>query len=176
MPDNNLELEIKDTKGKRTKLLLIAVVAAILLLLGAVAAWFMLSSNNNAAPVEALPQYDPADYSSSEDLFDINSIYVNFPQAFLFNAQHEQGSYVVQIHVHLQVRTTEAQETLNLHMPLVRDVLLTTFSTADGRKLRTGEGKIELRQRALQNLQNAMINMTGHPQVDRVLFTGFVMQ
>lgn len=175
MPDNNLELEIKDTKGKRTKLLLIAVVAAILLLLGAVGAWFMLSGNNNQ-PAADYPLYDPADYNSSEDLFDINSIYVNFPQAFLFNAQHEQGSYVVQIHVHLQVRTTEAQETLNLHMPLVRDVLLTTFSTADGRKLRTGEGKIELRQRALQNLQNAMINMTGHPQVDRVLFTGFVMQ
>jgi len=62
------------------------------------------------------------------------------------------------------------------HIPLIEDALLTTFSAADVQKLSTQAGKDELRQLALLNVQNTLQPITGNKVVEKVLFTGFVMQ
>ena len=62
------------------------------------------------------------------------------------------------------------------HIPLIEDALLTTFSAADVQKLSTQAGKDELRQLALLNVQNTLQPITGKKVVEKVLFTGFVMQ
>ena len=75
------------------------------------------------------------------------------------------------------VNNAEADSVLTQkHIPLIEDALLTTFSAADVQKLSTQAGKDELRQLALLNVQNTLQPITGKKVVEKVLFTGFVMQ
>lgn len=74
------------------------------------------------------------------------------------------------------VRGSDDDVTLKKHIPLIEDALLTTFSGADVEKLSSQAGKDELRQLALLNVQNTLQPVTGRKVVEKVLFTGFVMQ
>ncbi|WP_200818699.1 flagellar basal body-associated FliL family protein, partial [Colwellia marinimaniae] len=62
------------------------------------------------------------------------------------------------------------------HIPLIEDALLTTFSSADVQNLTSLAGKDEMRQLALLNVQNTLQTVTGRKIVEKVLFTGFVIQ
>jgi len=54
--------------------------------------------------------------------------------------------------------------------------LLQTFSASNADDLVTEPGKIELRDNALEAVQNALKDIAGGEVVERVLFTDFVMQ
>ncbi|GAW98053.1 flagellar basal body-associated protein FliL [Colwellia marinimaniae] len=59
---------------------------------------------------------------------------------------------------------------------MIEDALLTTFSSADVQNLTSLAGKDEMRQLALLNVQNTLQTVTGRKIVEKVLFTGFVIQ
>jgi len=50
------------------------------------------------------------------------------------------------------------------------------FSSANADDLVTEAGKIELREQAVNEVQKVLKDIAGHDVVERVLFTGFVMQ
>ena len=62
------------------------------------------------------------------------------------------------------------------HIPLIEGTLLQTFSASNADDLVTEPGKIELRDNALEAVQNALKDIAGGEVVERVLFTDFVMQ
>lgn len=101
--------------------------------------------------------------------------YVGMPRPFLFNLPGVDRARLVEIKVQLMVRGDDGQ-TAKMHIPLIEDALLTTFSAADVQKLSTQAGKDELRQMALLNVQNTLQPVAGRKIVEKVLFTGFVMQ
>ena len=51
-----------------------------------------------------------------------------------------------------------------------------SFAAATVEQLRQPQGREQLRQQALTTVQATMNKMTNMPVVERVLFTGFVMQ
>jgi len=98
------------------------------------------------------------------------------PRPFLFNLPGADRARLVEIKVQLMVRGESNSVLTQKHIPLIEDALLTTFSAADVQKLSTQAGKDELRQLALLNVQNTLQPITGNKVVEKVLFTGFVMQ
>jgi flagellar FliL protein len=98
------------------------------------------------------------------------------PRPFLFNLPGNNQTRLVEIKVQLMVRDSDDDTLLKKHIPLVEDALLTTFSSGSVEKLSTQAGKDELRQLALLNVQNTLQPVTGRKVVEKVLFTGFVMQ
>ncbi|WP_298440424.1 flagellar basal body-associated protein FliL [uncultured Ferrimonas sp.] len=168
MAEESLELEVKPQSKSRKKLIIIVVALVLVLGLGGAAAWFFMGSDDSPAT--------PTGTTTTDAAKPMTASYVSLPRPFLFNLPGDNRGFVVQIKVQLQVRSEEAQVIVRKHTPLLRDALLTTFSSAEGKNLRSREGKEELRARALLNVQTAMQSITGHPQVERVLFTGFVMQ
>ena len=74
------------------------------------------------------------------------------------------------------VRGSDDEVLIQKHIPLIEDALLTTFSSSDVQKLSTQAGKDEARQLALLSVQNTLQSVTGRKVVEKVLFTGFVMQ
>lgn len=120
----------------------------------------------------------------SMGLFSINAMaedetetaYIPLPRPFLFNLQGPLKLRTLQIKVQLMVRSKEADTLIQKHIPLVEDAILKTFSSAEVSKLNTQIGKQELRQKTLLSVQNVLRPLAGKKIVDRVLFTGFVMQ
>ncbi|WP_028110182.1 flagellar basal body-associated protein FliL [Ferrimonas futtsuensis] len=166
--EESLQLEVNEPK-KRPKWMMIAIIAGAGILLAAIVAGVVMFLSDDGE--ERAEQVE-----ISTPLTQGDALYVGMPRPFLFNLPGEKRSYLVQIKVQIQVRGYADQEIAKKHIPLIEDSLLSTFSSADAKQLSTREGKEELRTQALINVQTTLQGITGRPVVERVLFTGFVMQ
>jgi len=104
------------------------------------------------------------------------ALYVAMPRPFVFNVPGAGRDRLVQIKVQLLVRGSDNEELAKTHIPLIEGTLLQAFSTSNADDLVTEAGKIELREQAVTEVQKALKDITGSDVVERVLFTGFVMQ
>lgn len=172
------ELELADKGGKSKKMLFIIIAVVVLLGGGGAAAFFLMGGEEPAAEAAAAPATgaESGGAPSSTAPASGEAFYVAMPRPFLFNVAGALRSRLVEIKVQLMLRGEDNEITLKKHIPLVEDALLTTFSAADEEKLSTQAGKDELRRVALLNIQNTLQPVTGRKVVEKVLFTGFVMQ
>jgi len=169
--DTNLEIEeVSKSKSK-----LIIIIAAVLLIVGAVAGYFLLSGGDE--PVETLAddaangEVAAAPTSSSATVG--SALYVAMPRPFIFNVPGASRDRIVQIKVQLLVR---GDGKAKKHIPLIEGTLLSVFSMTTADELSTSVGKETLRFTALDKVQAAMMDVEGNKVIERVLFTGFVMQ
>lgn len=156
-------------KGK-SKLLIIIIAVVVLLLGGGGAAFFLMGSDNAAVDEEAA-----TDKQEVQAVADPVS-YVNINQPFVFNVTGDKRDRLVQIKVQLMVRGSSNEELARYHSPLIESTLLSTFASATVDQLRSPTGRIELRDKATDDIQTALNKAVGNPVIERVLFTDFVMQ
>ncbi|EHR42283.1 flagellar basal body-associated protein FliL [Alishewanella jeotgali] len=170
MADN--ELELVDQAAKRKKILMLGVV--LLVLLGAVGAyfWFAGSTPTPASQSDGGTVTEASQPAAMQG----TALYIQMPRPFVFNVAGSNRDRLVQIRVQLMVRGDANQALALRHIPLIEGTLLATFSAASADELITTTGKEELKNRALIDLQNAMLGVVGTVVVAEVLFTGFVMQ
>ena len=105
-----------------------------------------------------------------------SALYVAMPRPFVFNVPGSSRDRIVQIKVQLLVRGDVNEETAKKHIPLIEGTLLSVFSTTTADELSTSVGKETLRFTALEKVQAALNDVEGTKVIERVLFTGFVMQ
>ena len=163
--------DVEASGGGKSKLIIILVLALVLLLGGGGAAFLFLSGGDDSVQTEdiVLPEEEATPVS-------MQAIYVILAQPFVFNVTGDSEQRLVQVNVQLMVRGLENEILAKENLPLVEHSLLTTFGGATVEQLRTGQGKIEVRKQALDAVQAALEKVTGKAVVERVLFTGFVMQ
>lgn len=171
--EESLELTTEG-KGKK-KLVMFGGLGLVLALIVGGGIWFFMGSDSTSEPVATASSADGAESAVAEKAAHSEANYVGMPRPFLFNLPGVDRSRLVEIKVQLMVRGEDGELTKK-HIPLIEDALLTTFSGADVQKLSTQAGKDELRQLALLNVQNTLQPVTGRTVVEKVLFTGFVMQ
>lgn len=169
MADKDDDKNLAEGEGapKKKPLLLIIIGAVVLLGAGAGGAFFLLGGekSDEAAQTEVAEQEKvkpPVYYPLDPPLV------VNF----------EQGARARYLQITLEVMAREKQviEDLKIHMPVVRNNLNLLFSSQDYQQISTREGKEELRNAALLEVQKVMEEHTGKPGVEAVYFTSFVMQ
>ncbi|ASU22767.1 flagellar basal body-associated protein FliL [Vibrio qinghaiensis] len=161
------ELGAEAPKGN--KKLLIIVIAAVVLLLGGGAALFLIGGGEGEATSDQAPaaqQASPTDPVA----------YVNIAQPFVFNVTGDKKDRLVQIKVQLMVRGSKNEGLARYHSPLVESSLLATFASATVEQLRSPTGRIELRDKATDDIKAALTKAVGQPVIEKVLFTDFVMQ
>ncbi|ESP90449.1 MULTISPECIES: flagellar basal body-associated protein FliL [Pseudoalteromonas] len=169
------DLEIEETGGSKKKLIII--IAAAVVILGGAAAFFLLSGGE-----EEEASLEEEATAVQEDLSEQNSaemgsaLYVAMPRPFVFNVPGASRDRIVQIKVQLLVRGDVNEEVAKKHIPLIEGTLLSVFSTTTADELSTSAGKETLRLTALDKVQAAMEGVEGSKVIERVLFTGFVMQ
>ncbi|WP_070962819.1 flagellar basal body-associated protein FliL [Vibrio sonorensis] len=160
------EVESEAPKGK-SKLLIIIIAVVVLLAVGGGAAFFLLGSDDTEESEEVQQEMMvPTDPVS----------YVNIAQPFLFNVTGDERDRMVQIKVQLMVRGTENENLARYHSPLVESSLLSTFASATVEQLRTANGRVELRDKATEDIKASLTRAVGQPVIERVLFTDFVIQ
>ncbi|ENM3951193.1 flagellar basal body-associated protein FliL [Vibrio cholerae] len=163
------DLGTEAPKGKK-KLLIIIIAAVVLLAGGGGVAFFMMGSGGEEAAADVEQKTEqvaaPTDPVS----------YVNIAQPFVFNVTGDAKDRLVQIKVQLMVRGSENENLARYHSPLVESSLLATFASATVEQLRTPNGRIELRDKATDDIKAALNQAVGKPVIEKVLFTDFVMQ
>jgi flagellar FliL protein len=161
------DIEPEAPKGK-SKLLIIIIAVVVLLVGGGGAAFFLMGSDDAAETQQAAQQevVTPTDPVA----------YVNIAQPFLFNVTGDKKDRLVQIKVQLMVRGSENENLARYHSPLIESSLLSTFASATVDQLRTVNGRVELRDKATDDIKASLNRAVGQPVIERVLFTDFVMQ
>lgn len=165
MADEGIETEAPKGKGK----LIIIIVAVVVLLLGGGGAAFFLMGSDDASTEEAAAQEEVV--VSAEPV-----AYVNIAQPFIFNVTGDKRDRLVQIKVQLMVRGADNENLARYHSPLVESSLLSTFASATVQQLRSTNGRIELRDKATEDIKASLTRAVGQPVIERVLFTDFVIQ
>ncbi|MFT5814648.1 MAG: flagellar FliL protein [Psychroserpens sp.] len=192
------ELE-PDNSGKKKKLIIIIAIVVVLALAGGAAAFFMLGGEDEPSQAEldaalvsdgesqtvesAGPELDAALVSDGESQTvesagpEIGSaLYVPMPRPFRFNVPGTARDRFVEIRVQLLVRDADNEEAAKKHVPLIENTLLDVFSRSNADDLATSAGKLSLKQKSLAEVHKIMIEVEGSEIVEKVLFTGFVMQ
>lgn len=172
------ELEL-DNLGKKKKMMIIIIAVVILLGGGAGAYFFFMGGGDNASQAEL----DAALDSDSGEVAKVDSgaqlgsaLYVPMPRPFRFNVPGAARDRFVEIRAQLLVRGGNNEENAKMHIPLIESTLLGVFSQANADDLATSAGKVALKQQSLAAVQKIMTDVEGDKTVEKVLFTGFVMQ
>jgi flagellar FliL protein len=174
------ELEL-DNSGKKKKLIIIIAIVAILLVGGGAAAFFMLGSEDEVSQAELDAALDSGSTSEVAATGDTNAelgsaLYVPMPRPFRFNVPGAARDRFVEIRVQLLVRGSDNEEAAKKHVPLIESTLLAVFSQSNADDLATSAGKTSLKQKSLAEVHKIMTEVEGSKIVEKVLFTGFVMQ
>ncbi|WP_045390023.1 flagellar basal body-associated protein FliL [Vibrio rotiferianus] len=154
-------------KGK-SKLLIIIIAVFVLLGGGGAAAFFLMGSGE---PEQAAVEQDAQAVAAANPI-----AYVNIAQPFVFNVTGDSRDRLVQIKAQLMVRGSENENLARYHSPLIESSLLSTFASATVEQLRSPDGRIELRNRATDDIKAALNAAVGKPVIEKVLFTDFVIQ
>ncbi|MEI8634153.1 flagellar basal body-associated protein FliL [Vibrio sp. PP-XX7] len=164
------ELVDGTSKGKK-KLLIIIAAVVVLLLVGGAAAFFLMGSSGTNQSADNAEQVQQKDKQSDSPV-----IYVSLPQPFVFNITGDKRDRMVQVKVQLMVRGSKNENLARYHSPLIESTLLSTFASATVEQLRTPNGRVELRDKATEDIKTVLTKAVGDAVIERVLFTDFVMQ
>lgn len=178
MADEN-ELEL-DNSGKKKKLIIIIAIVAVLAIGGGAAAFFMMG-DDEITQAELDAELNSGSTESEEVEPDGNAeigsaLYVPMPRPFRFNVPGAARDRFVEIRVQLLVRGADNEEAAKKHVPLIESTLLAVFSQSNADDLATSAGKTSLKQKSLAEVHKIMKDVEGNKIVEKVLFTGFVMQ
>ena len=176
--EKDLEL---DNSGKKKKIIIIGAVVAILAIGGG--AFMFLGGEPEVSQAEL----DAALNSGGEASADGSNaaptgasagtaLYVPMPRPFRFNVPGAARDRFVEIRVQLLVRGADNEEAAKKHVPLIESTLLAVFSQSNADDLATSAGKTSLKQKSLAEVHKIMTDVAGSNIVEKVLFTGFVMQ
>jgi flagellar FliL protein len=177
--DGELEL---DNSGKKKKMIIIIIAVVVLLGGGAGAYFFFMGDSAPDASQEQLGaalDSDSGETVAAEEDSGAklgNALYVPMPRPFRFNVPGAARDRFVEIRVQLLVRGGDNEESAKMHIPLIESTLLGVFSQSNADDLATSAGKISLKQKSLAEVQKVMTDVEGNKTVEKVLFTGFVMQ
>ncbi|WP_299686185.1 flagellar basal body-associated protein FliL [uncultured Vibrio sp.] len=160
--------EEQDPTKKKSKILII-IIAVVVLLFGVGGALFFFLGSNDG-PSEPSSQPETAVVAAD------TVMYVNIPQPFLFNVTGDKKERLVQIKVQLMVRDSKNGDLARYHSPLAESTLLATFASATVEQLRSPTGRVELRDKATEDIKVTFGKVVGQPVIEKVLFTDFVIQ
>lgn len=176
--ENELEMD----NGGKSKKMMIIIIAAVVLILGGAGAFFFLGGSDEVTD-EQMNAELASDSSAPEGAMSESSsgeigtaIYVPMPRPFRFNVPGASRDRFVEIRVQLLVRGIENEEEAKKHIPLIESTMLNIFSQSNADDLSTSAGKTSLKQLTLVEVQKEMTDLSGNKVVEKVLFTGFVMQ
>lgn len=156
----------------KLKLILIAAAGVLLAaLIGGGVAMFLLGGSDDDVVAEDAKSDKPAQALYTK----IRTLEGN-PYFTVVVPSNDGRTHYMQLHVEAKSRDDAVVVALTKHMPKIVSVLNQLFSNQSFDELRTMQGKLALQQAALAEIQGVMQDKIGKPGVEKILFTGFVMQ
>ncbi|KLV05869.1 flagellar basal body-associated protein FliL [Photobacterium aquae] len=168
-------MAIDAKKEERKKQLIVLAFTLLLIVVGSIGTWAVLENKKDGAREIIMGSNGRGSVEKAADV-EGEAYYVTIPQPFIFNVLGDSQDRMVQISVQLLVRGKNNDRVAIQHLPLIESTLLQTFGAATVEQLRSPNGRTDLSRLAKTALQSTLLKVSGQQVVERVLFTGFVMQ
>ena len=160
-------------KGGKGKIIIMAVGAIALLAVGIFAGPVvqdMLAGSDEPAVAEAAEAEPPA-VAKGKD-----AIYQGVHPPLLINFMDDRGkSRFLQISLELMTHDA-AVEAIKAHTPVIRNNLILLYGDVDYDEISTRDGKAEMLEMALAEVNGILIEQTGKAGIEAVYFTNLVVQ
>ena len=168
--DEAPEASEESGKGGSKKLIIIIALVALLAIGASVGVtWFLLSGDKGAEETVAEeqepeePVKGPAEYYKVKD-----------PLVITYNVNGRQK--FMQVHLTFLMRQAGVYDALDLHLPVIQNRLLNLFGEKDFMELQTHEGRIAAQSEAKDAINEMLAEQGTSGEIEKVLFTNFVMQ
>jgi len=117
-------------------------------------------------------------FAQQELLAESNTQYVRLTKAMVINYGEPSLSRLKYLKVAVDVRvpSASAADLVEYHRPMLLDALVTVFTDLEAEVVKSADGKEEIRQQALAELQRAMKSEEGDQVIEDLLFSSFVVQ
>jgi len=162
---------------KSKKKLIIIIAAVVVLLAGAGGGWYFMKSKEAAKkPAKHGEVHEEAEAEEAEGEHGPAAPIFLPLETFTVNLQPDPDEKFLQLDVSIQVKKPEEAEALKAQMPAIRNRLLMLLTSKQANQISTMEGKQELSNEILAEV-NKPFTDHGKPQkVTGVFFTSFVVQ
>ncbi len=94
----------------------------------------------------------------------------------IVNLANPRKARHLKLSVQFYIETQSDAELITLHMPRLRDRMITLLGGRDGEQLVTAEARDQLRVELLEALRKVMMEQTGRPAISAIYFTDFIVQ
>jgi len=102
--------------------------------------------------------------------------YIYFEPALVVNYGSTGRMKFLRTDVALRVSSVDSAAKVSHHKPYIRNNLVMLFSGQESEVMNTPQGREELRQKALEEVNALMTELEGAPAVDDLYFNNFVVQ
>lgn len=102
--------------------------------------------------------------------------YIPLQPPLVVNLDSARRAQFLRVDLQFFVETAEDASALTLHMPLLRDRLITLLGGRKSDTLMSMEAREALRGEVLEKVRTTMTEQSGKPAVTAVYFTGFIIQ
>lgn len=160
--------------GSKKTIIIIAVVAILVAVgVGAGVAFFLTKGSAGSAKGN-----ETAEHSEEEKKEERGAAaYMDFKPPFVVNYMVNGRQRYLQLSMSLMARDPEVFKAVGEYLPLIRNNLNMTYSAQDFTMLKRPEGKEAVRSATLQVINDILEKETKKKNaIEKVLFTGFVMQ
>lgn len=167
------ELKLADKGSKKIIIIIIAVIVVVLLLIGATV-FFMLSGSKGEVVETEIPQMQLIPGMPGPNAKEVH--YIKFDTPFMIQLPTKPRERLLQVYVAVTTHSVENLDLARTHSLLIKSVLSETLSHVDPKLYNQMSGRLDVKNDCLLAVQDALRNETGQPIIDKILFTGFVMQ
>ena len=154
--------------GKKKLIIIIAIVVLISIGASIGVTLFFLSGDKGSG--------DSAEEAVPAEPVKKAALYYDFNPAFVVAMNVGGKQRYMQINLAAMGRDQAAFDLLETHMPLVRNKLISLYGAQDFEKLQTKEGKEFLQEESKRILNEILKEEGGELEIERTLFSNFVMQ
>jgi flagellar FliL protein len=169
--ENETQVVTEEPKGGMMKMLILGGAAVVLLIVGIFAGPAIrnlisapASEDTEAAAETVVEESGPA-------------IYQSLHPPLVINLTDEFGdSHFMQITLEVMARDQDVINAVREHTPAIRNALILFFGTAKYNEVITREGKEQLLEKALGEIQEVLKKRIGKPGVEAAYFTSLIVQ
>jgi len=165
--------------GSTMKLVIIINAAVLVLALIGGGLWFFMSGDDSEAGGEADTEVLAEEGGEGGDEAAPRRgtpIYVPLHPAFVVNFENQEKVSFLQVDIQIMTFDSKVEEALKIHMPIVRNELLLLLGGKQYHEINTREGKRNLSQEAIREIQRVLEEAGAPSEIEALYFTSFVMQ
>jgi len=181
--EEELEEEVTEEEGKKggsMKIVIIASAVVLLLVLIGGGAWFFMSGDDSAEgagdDTEVLGEAAEGGEEQASSQKRGTPIYVPLHPAFVVNFENQEKVSFLQVDIQIMTFDSKVEQALKMHMPIVRNELLLLLGGKQYHEINTREGKRDLSQQAIREIQRVLEEAGAPASIEALYFTSFVMQ
>lgn len=172
---------VTGTAAGKKKLILLVIIGVVLLALcvgGTFAVMHFLGGDKKAETAEAAAEGEHAEGKEGEEAKPEHAplVYFPFEPPFLTNFVINGRPRYLQLSITVASRDQSTIDALQKHMPLVRNRVVMLLSSEQFDTLRSRAGREALQGKLTEAVKEILQKETGKADVEKLLFTNFVMQ